>query len=188
MDSENLSSPISPGYITQSLKKNIEEDAIICLDVGDPTFWFYRNFICSRQKIFLSANMASMGFALPAALSAKLDFPEKQVICITGDGGLGMLVSDFTTEVRGGLNIKVVVFDDGKLKNVGRGQTASGYPEFGTKFPNPDFATFARICGGLGVRVDDSERFDAALKGAFESAEAAIVDILVDPSGVKPVI
>ena len=73
------------------------------MDVGDHTFWFYKNFICSRQKIFLSTNMASMSFALPAALSTKLDFPEKQVICITGDGGLGMLVSDFTTEVKAGL-------------------------------------------------------------------------------------
>ncbi|MGB7054824.1 MAG: thiamine pyrophosphate-binding protein, partial [bacterium] len=93
-DAEDLSEPISPGYVIQALKRNVSDDAIICVDVGDHTYWFFKKFVCEGQRIFLSANIASMGFGLPAALSAKLDYPDKQVICVCGDGGFAMLAAD----------------------------------------------------------------------------------------------
>ena len=185
-DSKNLSVPIHPGYVIQAIKRNLEKDAIICVDVGDHTYWFYKKFICEGQKTFLSANMASMGFALPAALSAKLYYPHKQVICITGDGGFGMLMADFTTAVRENLAIKVIIFNDGKLKNIKKEQLRDGYPEFGVDFPNPDFADFARTCGGKGFRVEDPHELDGTLKRAFESDKPAIIDVIVNPEEMAP--
>jgi pyruvate oxidase len=104
----------------------------------------------------MSANIASMGFALPAALSAKLDYPDKQVICVTGDGGFAMLMGDFTTAVREALGINVIVFNDGKLKNI-------------------------NSAGGEGYRIEDPKDLDAALKKAFSSEKASLIEVVVDP-------
>jgi pyruvate oxidase len=180
-DCKDVSIPINPGYLVQAIKRNVRDDAILCVDVGDHTFWLYRKFVCDKQRFFLSANMASMGFALPAALSAKLDFPDKQVICVTGDGGFGMLMADFTTAVREGLKIDVVIFNDGKLKNIMKEQLSEGYEEFATRFPNPDFARFAESCGGFGARVTDPRALDGALRSALDSDKPSIVDVIVEP-------
>ncbi|MAG20346.1 pyruvate dehydrogenase [archaeon] len=190
-ESKDFSTPINPGFVIQALKNNINKNAIICVDVGDHTFWFYKKFICEGQKTFMSANMASMAFSLPASLSAQLDFPNKQVICITGDGGFGMLMADFTTAVREKLPIKVILFNDEKLKNIKKEQIRDGYPEFGVSFPNPNFAEFAKSCGGDGYRVINPKNLNNILKKAFQSKKPTIVEIMIDPNkmirGVKKV-
>ncbi|MEE8403724.1 MAG: thiamine pyrophosphate-binding protein, partial [Candidatus Hydrothermarchaeaceae archaeon] len=147
-DSKNMAVPIHPGFVIQAIKRNVEKNAIITVDVGDHTYWFYRGFISEGEETYLSSNMASMAFALPAALAAQIDFPERQVICVTGDGGFAMLMADFTTAVFNNLPINVVVFNDGRLKNIKKEQEAHGYAEFGTEFVNPNFAEFANSCGG----------------------------------------
>lgn len=181
LDASDLSRPVNPGFVIQSLKRNVDEDAIICVDVGDHTYWFYKKFICEGQRTFLSANIASMGFGLPAALSAKLDYPDRQVVCLTGDGGFAMLASDFTTAVRENLAIKVIVFNDGQLKNIKKEQARDGYPMFGVNFPNPNFAKFAETCGGQGFRVENPTELDAMLLKSFESSKPSIVEIMIDP-------
>ena len=183
-DANDLSIPVSPGYVIQAIKRNVSKDAIICVDVGDHTYWFYKKFICEGQRTFLSANVASMGFSLPAALAAKLAHPEKQVVCISGDGGFGMLMADFTTAVREELAIKVIVFNDHMLKNIKKELDASGYPEYGISFPNPNFAEFARSCGGEGYRVEKPNELDDVLKKAFESDKPALIDIVDNPAKV----
>ncbi len=180
-DADDLSKPINPGYVIQALKRNVADDAIICVDVGDHTYWFFKKFVCEGQRIFLSANIASMGFGLPAAISAQLDYPDKQVICLCGDGGFAMLAADFTTAVREKLAINAIVFNDGRLKNIKKEQARDGYPMFGVSFPNPNFADFAVSCGGDGFRVKDPKELDPTLKQAFASDKPCIVEILVDP-------
>jgi len=179
-DSKKLTTPIYPGYLIQAIQRNISKGAIICVDVGDHTYWFYKKFICEGQKTYFSANIASMGFGLPAALSAKLDFPDKQVICVTGDGGFGMLMADFTTAVRENLGIKVIVFNDSKLKNIKKEQLASSYPEYGVSFPNPNFAEFAKTSGGDGYRVENPADLNDVLKQSFASDKATIIDVVID--------
>ena len=178
---EDQSVPINPGSVIQALQRNVSSDAVITVDVGDHSYWFFRDFICSGQRTYLSANIASMGFGLPAALSAQLDFPDRQVVCLTGDGGFGMLMADFTTAVREKLPINVVVMNDGRLKNIKKEQARDGFPEFGISFPNPDFAGFAESCGGLGYRVESPGELDAAMTEAFGSDRPAIIDVVVDP-------
>ncbi len=178
---EDRSAPINPGFVIQALQRNVASDAVITVDVGDHTYWFYRDFICEGQRPFLSANIASMGFGLPAALSAQLDYPDRQVVCLTGDGGFGMLMADFTTAVREELPINVIVMNDGRLKNIKKEQARDGFPEFGISFPNPDFASFAETCGGLGYRVESPGDLDVAMSEAFASGRPAIIDVVVDP-------
>jgi pyruvate oxidase len=127
-----------------------------------------------------------MAFALPAALAAQLAYPHKQVIAVNGDGGFGMLMADFTTAVQNDLPVKVIVFNDSMLKNIVKEQRLYGYPEFGTRFVNPDFAAFARSCGGEGYRVETPEELETALKQAFTTDKPALIDIIVDPEKMAP--
>ena len=173
--------PLHPGFVVSSLNELVPKDAIVTVDVGDHTYWFYKMFITDGQRTFLSANMASMGFALPAALSAALHGRERPVFCIAGDGGFGMLMADFTTAVREKLPIKVVLFNDRKLKNIVKEQRIAGLPPYGVEFPNPNFADFAASAGGVGVRVDDPDDFAAAIKNALkEKSRPSLIEVIVD--------
>ncbi len=179
-ESADMSTPIHPGLVIATLQKHVAPDAIVTVDVGDHTYWFYKRFVCRGQRTYLSANIASMGFGLPAALAAQLAYPDRQVVCLTGDGGFGMLMADFTTAVREELPITVIVMNDERLKNIKKEQARDGYPEFGISFPNPDFAQFAESSGGLGLRVEDPELLDAAVAEALSSGRPALVDVVVD--------
>ncbi len=183
-DGNDFSTPIHPGLVIQLIKKYAQKDAIFCVDVGDHTYWFYKKFICQGQRTLMSANIASMGFALPASLAAQLQYPQKQVVCVSGDGGFAMLMADFTTAVREKLPIKVVLFNDGKLKNIMKEQHRDTYPEFGISFPNPDFALFAQSCGGEGYRVEDPQQLGSVIQKAFSSANPALIDVIVDSQKV----
>lgn len=184
----NMAVPIFPGLVIQTIQKHADKNAIICVDVGDHTYWFYKHFMCEEQETLMSSNMASMGFGLPAALVAAIDFPDKQVICVTGDGGFAMVMADFTTAVRDNLPIKVILFNDSKLKNIKKEQFLYGYPEYGTTFVNPNFADFAISCGGEGYRVERPEDLDKAIEAAFVSDKPALVDVIIDPEAFASII
>lgn len=183
-DAVNDRKPIHPGRVIQALKKNVASDALICVDVGDHTYWFYKRFVCEGQQTLLCANMAGMAFSLPAAIACQFEQPGRQVIAVTGDGGFGMAGMEFTTAIHNGLPLKVVVFNDGKLKNIMKEQIEEGYEEYRVSFLNPDFAGFAASAGGLGIRVEEPGDLDAALREALDSKKAALVDVLVDPAEI----
>ena len=180
-DRQNLNTPINPGLIIQTLRKHIRDDAIICADVGDHTYWFYKRFVCTNQTTLLCANMAGMGFGIPAAIASQFAEPKKMVIAVTGDGGFGMAGMEFSTAVKNQLPIKVIVFNDGKLKNIMKEQEEYGYPEYRVDFPNPDFAQLATSAGGFGIRVTEPDLLDEAFKKAFASPLPAIIDVVIDP-------
>jgi pyruvate oxidase len=187
-DARNRSVPIYPGYVIQAIKRNAERDAIITIDSGDHTYWFFKKYVCDGERTLMSANMASMGFALPGALAAQIAYTGRQVICVNGDGGFGQLMADFTTAVREELPIKVVIFNDSKIKNIAKEQALYGYPVFGISFPNPDFAAYARSCGGEGYRCETPEELDEALMKGFASGRPCIFDVVVDPEKMAPLV
>jgi len=181
-DAKNTQIPIHPGAVIQALKRQIAPDALICVDVGDHTYWFYKRFVCDGQQTLLCANMAGMGFGIPAAIACQFAQPKRQVITITGDGGFGMVGMEFTTAVHNKLPITVVVFNDGKLKNIKKEQEVYGYPEYRVSFPNPNFADMATSAGGLGTRISEPNRLDEALREALASSLPALVEVMVDPN------
>jgi pyruvate oxidase len=180
-DGENRSKPIYPGAVIQALKRHVKPDAVICSDVGDHTYWFYKRFVCEGQTTLLCANMAGMGFGVPAGVACQMAQPERQVVVVTGDGGFGMVGMDFTTAVRNGLPLTVVVFNDRKLKNIGKEQDEFGFPQYRVRFPNPDFAGMARSAGGRGIRVEEPGDLDRAVGEALASQKPALVEVIVDP-------
>jgi len=181
-DARNKQKPIHPGSVIQALKRQVAKDALICSDVGDHTYWFYKRFVCEGQQTLLCANMAGMAFGIPAAIACQFAQPKRQVIAYTGDGGFGMAGMEFTTAVHNKLPIKVIVFNDGKLKNIKKEQEEYGYPEYRVSFPNPNFAEMASSAGGFGIRVSEPERLDATIREAFDSPLPALVEVMVDPN------
>jgi pyruvate oxidase len=180
-DAKTFDTPINPGFLIQAIKRQIAGDAIICSDVGDHTYWFYKRFVCEGQMTFLCANMAGMGFGVPGAIACQFEKPDRQVVALTGDGGFGMVGMEFTTAVHNNLPINVVVFNDGKLKNIKKEQEEYGYKEYRVSFPNPNFAEMATSAGGLGIRIEDPKKLDDALRTAFDSDRPALVEVIVDP-------
>ncbi len=179
-DAENKKRPIYPGAVIQAMKRQVADDALICSDVGDHTYWFYKRFVCEKQQTLLCANMAGMGFGIPAAIACQFAQPERQVVAITGDGGFGMVGMEISTAVNNKLPITVIVFHDGKLKNIKKEQEENGFPEYGVSFSNPNFADMASSCGGFGIRVEEPEKLDDAIRQALDSHLPAVVEVMVD--------
>jgi pyruvate oxidase len=180
-DAKNIQKPINPGAVIQALRRQVSKDAIICSDVGDHTYWFYKRFVCEEETTLLCANMAGMGFGLPAAIACQFAEPKRQVIAVTGDGGFGMVGMEFTTAVHNRLPITVIVFNDGKLKNIGKEQDEYGFPKYRIEFPNPNLAELAASAGGVGIRVEEPQRLDEAIRQALDSQLPALVEAMVDP-------
>ncbi|MDI6645035.1 MAG: thiamine pyrophosphate-binding protein [Methanobacteriaceae archaeon] len=174
--------PLRPQYIISVLNKKIDPHAIITLDVGENSWWFGRNFwMKSTQKLLMSGYLASMGFGLPAALAAQIVYPDKQVVCISGDGGFTMVMGDFLTAVKYKLPINVFLFNNKQLAMIQQEQMVENYHNYQTELHDCNFADYAEICGGKGIKVSDPEKLPEAVEEALSSSEPVIVDIDTDP-------
>jgi pyruvate oxidase len=179
---DDSKTPLRPPYILKILNRLIADDAIVTLDVGEHCWWFGRNFQMKKsQKMLMSGNLATMGFGLPAALSSQIVYPNRQVVCITGDGGFSMVMADFLTAVKYSLPIKVLVFNNKQLGMIMQEQKMEGYANWQTELQNLDYASYAQICGGVGIKVDTPDELHEALDKAFSSDKPVIVDINTDP-------
>ena len=129
----------------------------------------------------MSGYLASMGAGLPGALAAQLIYPEKQVVCITGDGGFSMVMGDFLTAVKYKLPVKVFLFNNKQLAMIMQEQKVEVYPNWQTDLYNCDFADYAKNCGGIGIKVTDPKDLPAAVEKALSINKPVIVDIDTDP-------
>jgi pyruvate oxidase len=179
----SLEKPIHPQALASSVSEYAGSDAIITCDTGAVTVWGARNFrIKKGQRFTLSGGLASMAFAMPAAIGAKLIYKQKQVIALCGDGGFAMLMCDFATAVKYQLDIKVFIFNNGKLGLIQMEEEAhAGNPEYETDLHNPDYAKFAEICGGKGITVHEPFELVPAIKEALASSQPCIVNVFINP-------
>ncbi|MFC1908072.1 thiamine pyrophosphate-dependent enzyme [Chloroflexota bacterium] len=174
--------PVRPQYIIKVLQDKIASDAVISLDIGDNGWWFGRNFFMKQtQKLVMSGYLASMGTGLAGALAAQLAFPEKQVICISGDGGLAMVLGDFLTAVKYRLPVNIILFNNKQLAMIMQEQRVEKYPNWQTDLYNCDFAAYAQSNGGLGLKVTHPDELGRAVEKALSSRKPVIVDIDTDP-------
>ncbi len=174
--------PIRPQYIIKVLNHKLADDAIITVDVGENCWWMGRNFWMKKtQKLLLSGNLGSMGFGLPAALASQLTYPDRQVACITGDGGFSMVMADFMTAVKYKLPVKVFLMNNKELAMIMQEQKVEKYPNYQTELQDCDYAGFAKNCGGIGIKVETPEELDSAVDKALKSKKPVIVDIDTDP-------
>ena len=181
-DERDESVPIKPQLLARMVGDVARDDTVFTCDTGTVTAWCARHLRIHKGQMFsLSASLGSMAYALPAAIGAQLRFPDRQVVAMTGDGGFSMLMADFLTAVDYDLPITVVIFNNSKLGLIKGEQEAKGIPEFQTDLRNPDFAEYARLCGGEGYRVSEPGDLEEALSRAMNSNKPAVVDVLVSP-------
>ncbi len=174
--------PIRPQYIIKVLNEKISDFAVISLDVGENCWWFGRNFRMKKtQKMVMSGGLATMGFGLPGALAAALAYPERQIVCLTGDGGLTMVLGDFLTALKYNLPVKVFVLNNKRLGMIMQEQKVEGYESWQTDLFDYSFADFAEHSGGMGIKVTEPSELEAAVDRALKSTKPTIVDIDTDP-------
>jgi pyruvate oxidase len=174
--------PIRPQYIIKILNQKIADDAVISLDVGENCWWFGRNFAMKKtQKMVMSGGLATMGFGLPGALAAALAYPERQIVCLTGDGGLTMVLGDFLTALKYNLPVKVFVINNKRLGMIMQEQKVERYESWQTELHDFSFAAFAENAGGLGIKVSEPSKLEAAVDKALKATVPTIVDIDTDP-------
>ena len=157
-----------------------DEDAIFIPDVGTPVIWAARYLrMNGRRRLIGSFNHGSMANAMPQAIGAQAAYPGRQVVALSGDGGLAMLLGDLITLRQNKLPAKVVVFNNGALGFVELEMKAAGIVNFGTELENPDFAAVATALGLHGQRVSDPGELEAALRAAFAHDGPALVEVMV---------
>ncbi len=182
-DITNTSSPIHPGRLAHAVGDAAPANAVFVCDTGEVTGWTARYLqMKAGQRFTVSGMLATMAFSQGAAIGAKLAYPERPVIVLTGDGGFSMLMTDFSTAVKYKLPMLIVVFNNQRLAMIEEEQEAKGMPAYETDLHNPNFAAFAEICGGDGVRVSDPAELDAAILRGLGSPVPFILDVMIDAS------
>jgi len=180
--SGDTSFPAKQGNLIATLRNFMNDDDILSLDNGIHMMWVARNFNARQPNTMLIDHaLGSMGISLPAAIAAKLVYPERKAVVLTGDGGFAMNSQEIETAVRLGLDLIVVVFNDRGLGMIAMKQKADGYDNYGVAFDNPDVVRFAGSYGATGHRLEDPSEFRAILNGAAEAGGVHIIDAPVDP-------
>jgi len=173
-----------PALVFEHLSNLAPETAVICVDVGNNTYSFGRFFECSgKQDVLMSGYLGSIGFAFPAAMGAWSAVGDtRKIISVSGDGGFGQYLTEFTTAVKYGMNICHILLNNDELGKISKEQRSGKFPVWQTSLVNPNFAEFAKLCGGHGFRVSNPAEMASAIADGLRAEGPAIVEILTDPS------
>jgi len=170
-----------PQYLAKVVSDAAAEDAIFTCDVGTPTVWAARYLEMSEQRRLIgSFNHGTMANALPQAIGLQAAERERQIISLSGDGGLSMLMGDLITLKQHNLPVNVVVFNNSALSFVELEMKAGGYLESGTDLHQTDFAAVANALGILGIRVEDPEDLEDAVQRALAHDGPTLIDVVVN--------
>ena len=172
---------INSATIFAALTAVAPADAVIAVDVGNNTYSFGRYFECEAQSILMSGYLGSIGFGFPAAMGAWAAAPGRAIIAVTGDGGFGQYMGELTTAVKYGMNITHVLVNNSELGKISKEQRAGGWQVWQTSLQNPNFAEFARSCGGHGTRVEDPAVLQDAISEGLAYDGPALIEIIADP-------
>jgi len=169
-----------PQFVARQISELASEDAIFTCDVGTPTIWAARYLkMNGKRRLLGSFSHGSMANALPQAIGAQLVAPDRQVVSMSGDGGLAMLLGDLLTLHQLNLPVKIIVFRNDSLDFVELEMKAGGFLDFGTDLKNPDFAALAQSAGILGLKVETAKDVRPMLQKAFKHEGPALVEVLV---------
>jgi pyruvate dehydrogenase (quinone) len=178
--------PVHPEYVAALLDEAMDDDAIVTVDTGMCNVWAARYLTpTGRRRIIGSFRHGTMANALPHAIGAAYAEPGRQVVSMSGDGGLTMLLGELLTVAEHNLPIKVVAFNNGSLGMIRLEMMVAGYPSFETDHGVADLAGVARACGIPSVAVDDPADLPKALRTALESSGPYLVDVRTDPNALS---
>jgi pyruvate dehydrogenase (quinone) len=178
-ESRPNSDVIHPQYLMRLVSELAAEDAVFTCDVGTPTAWTARYLqVNGKRRIVGSFNHGSMANAMLHAIGAQVAFPGRQVISMSGDGGFTMMMGDFITLAQHGLPVKVIVLNNGTLGFVEMEMKAGGFLDVGCDLQNPDFGAMARAMGVKGIRVEQPQALEGALREALAHDGPVLVDVV----------
>lgn len=173
---DDLSYPIKPEKLINDVRELLLSDDILISDVGAHKLWIakiYKTF--EPNTCIISNGFCSMGFALPGAIAAKLEFPSKGVVAMCGDGGFLMNVQELETAVRLEVPVIVIVWCDSDLGMISTKQSLELGKSVYTRFQNPDFVKLAESFGAIGYKVEKTEDFKQILQRAKSSTRKPVV-------------
>lgn len=173
--------------IVAHLRDRLPADTIVTNGAGNYTIWLHRYYRYRQLGTQIAPKSGSMGYGLPAALAAKLRYPDRTVVCLAGDGCFMMASQEFATALREQLPIIVVVVDNATYGSIRMHQENQfpGRPS-GTALTNPDFAALARSYGAHGEAIERHDEFPSALERAIAAGRPALIELLVDPRQLTP--
>ena len=165
-----------------SLTELVDSDAVIAVDVGNNTYSFGRYFESKAgQNVLMSGYLGSIGFALPAAMGAWAAVGrDRQVVSVSGDGGLGQYAMELTTLAKYKMNITHILLNNHELGKISKEQRSAEWEVWQTGLLNPDFAQMAELCGVKGIRVTELDELDSAISQALQHDGPALVEIITD--------
>jgi acetolactate synthase-1/2/3 large subunit len=175
--------PALPQKIVADVREVMPEDGIVTLDNGIYKIWFARNYKVYQQNTLLLDNaLASMGAGLPSAIAAKLVFPDKKVLAVCGDGGFMMNSQEIETALRLGLDLVVIILNDGAYGMIKWKQQARKYKDYGLDFNNPNFLKYTESYGAHGYLLKNTAELKSLLEKCLNSKGVHILDVPVDYS------
>ena len=192
-DFENWSTPVrSKGSlqfseIIQTVQQATDDDAIICNGAGNNTNWLHRFYRFHQYRTQLAPTSGTMGYGVPAAISAKLLYPHRTVVAFAGDGDFMMNGQELATAMQYGANIIIIVVNNGIYGTIRMHQERE-YPErvVGSDMLNPDFCALAKAYGADAELVTRTEDFAAAFDRAQSANKPTLIEIQLDPDILTP--
>jgi pyruvate dehydrogenase (quinone) len=172
--------PIHPQFVVRVLDELAAEDAIFSCDVGTPTIWAARYLTMNgKRRLLGSFNHGSMANALPQAIGVQVSHPARQVVSLSGDGGLAMLLGDLLSLRQLEAPVKIIVFKNESLAFVELEMKAAGIVDFGTDLKNPNFAKLAEAAGLLGLTAETPDQVRPMIDQALQHDGPALVEVVV---------
>ena len=180
--------PLHPQIFADLVNEHASSDAIFTVETGTSAIWAAHHISFNKQRRLIgSFNHGSMAVGLPSAIGAQMANPDKEIWCLSGDGAFNMAMQDFITAVRYELPIKILIFNNSELsfvklemEQVGLAASLDALHE-----TNMNFAEYAKLCGGDGVRVEHAKDIDAAIIQAKHSKKPFIIDAVVSSGALS---
>ncbi|MCW1803799.1 pyruvate dehydrogenase [Brachybacterium squillarum] len=178
--------PIHPEFVAATLDDLAAEDAVFTVDTGMCNVWGARYITPNgKRRLFGSWHHGTMANALPQAIGASKAFPGRQVISMSGDGGLGMLMGELLTVKLHQLDTKIVVFNNSSLGMVKLEMLVEGLPDYGTDHEGVDFAAIAAGAGITSVRITDPKKLRKEMQKALATPGPVLIDVVTDPAALS---
>ncbi|GAB2537875.1 pyruvate dehydrogenase [Brachybacterium huguangmaarense] len=178
--------PIHPEFVAATLDALADDDAVFTVDTGMCNVWAARYITPNgKRRVFGSWHHGTMANALPQAIGASASHPGRQVISMSGDGGLGMLMGELLTVKLHELDTKIVVFNNSSLGMVKLEMLVEGVPDYETDHAAVDFAAIARGAGIESVRITDPKKLEKQMREALGRPGPVLIDIVTDPDALS---
>ena len=176
------------GYeLTLRLRELFPRNTVLVTDVGSVKMITSQAWTSYEPLTFFESNgLSAMSYSMPGAMAARLQFPDRPILCTIGDGGFSMTLGEIETCIRERLHFVTVIYNDSSLSLIDASQQRRGYPTLGVRYGSVDFAAASAGLGAWARRVETMEGLDAAVREALRLDRPAVIDVVVDPAEYFP--